>query len=243
MYKCLNVYIFPPTPDFNTDHRVPQHLPKLVILAAPTHRSGLHIQSTACNFCQHSIKKRGNYIIQTSLIKGYLVTSQKLLFEDRKCFKIPSCDLKNTDISYRLFTLEKLGCGSNTNWSQQQGGNWLPWRTKPVLSRCRVPYKGPHEKRVWDSMISYTSMFLNLINNAERFCLNLHFTGSRKSHCCCLIPGNPEANVLTNVCLTVSAPWGKKLYLDPKWDLHQFRFLWWSRIKQRNRISEIEILV
>lgn len=146
MYKCLNFYIFPPTPDLNTDHGVPQHLPELVIPAAPTHRSGLDIQSTACNFCQHSIEKMGNYIIQTSLIKGYLVTSQKLVFEDGKCFKIPSCDLKNTDISYRLFTPEQLGCGRNTNWSQQRGGNGFPWRNEPVLCRCRAPHKGPHEK-------------------------------------------------------------------------------------------------
>lgn len=83
-------------------------------------------------------------------------------------------------IRYRLFTPEQLGCGSNTNWSQQRGGNWLPWRNKPVLSRCRIPYKGPHERCVRDSMISYTSTFLNLINKAERFCLDLLFTGSRK---------------------------------------------------------------
>lgn len=223
MYKCLNFYIFPPTPDFNTDHEVPQHLPKLVILAAPTHRSGLHIQSPACNFCQHSIEKRGNYIIQTSLIKGYLVTSQKLLFEDRKCFKIPSCDPKNTDISYRLSTLERLGCGSNTNWSQQRGGNWLPWRNKPVLCRCRLPYKGPHEKCVWDSMISYTSMFLNLINNAESFCLNLHFTGNRKEATAAVSSQEIQRPVSSQMCLTISVPWGKKLYLDPESDFMVIR--------------------
>lgn len=158
-------------------------------------------------------------------MKGYLVTPQKLVCEDGKCFTIPSCDLKNTDISCRLFTPEQLGCGSNTKWFQQQGGNWLPWRNKPVLCRCRVPYKGPHEKCVWDSMVSYTSVFLNLINNAERLCLNLHFTGSRKEATAAVSPQEIQRPMSPQMCASpLVFLWGKELDLDPKSDLHQFRF-------------------
>lgn len=83
----------------------------------------------------------------------------------------------------------------------------------------RVPYKGPHEKCVWDSMV------LNLINNAERFCLNLHFTGSRKEATAAVSSQEIQRPMSPQKCASPSVfLWGKEMHLDPKSDLHQFRF-------------------
>lgn len=74
-------------------------------------------------------------------------------------------------------------------------------------------------------MATYTSMFLNLISNAERFCLNFHFTGSRKEATAAVLSHEIQRPTSPQMCASpLVLLWGKKLHLDPKSDLHQFRF-------------------
>lgn len=123
-------------------------------------------------------------------------------------------------------------------WQQHQmvpaaRWNWLPWRNKPVLCRCRIPCKGPHEKWAWDSVISYTPMFLNLINNAERFCLNLHFTGSRKEATAAAVSSQEIQRKMSHKCVpTISFTLKEEALLGSQVRLASIQILWWSRTKQ-----------
>lgn len=104
-------------------------------------------------------------------------------------------------------------------------GIGFPEGTNQFSGLFRVPYKGPQEKCVWDSMVSYTSMFLNLINNAGRFYLNLHFTGRREEATAAVSSQETQRPMSPQMCASpLVFLWGKELYLDPKSDLHQFRF-------------------
>lgn len=53
-------------------------------------------------------EKIGNYVIQTSSIKGHLVTLQKSVFEEGKCFTITRCDLKKKNILALRLTVDYL---------------------------------------------------------------------------------------------------------------------------------------
>lgn len=75
-------------------------------------------------------------------------------------------------------------------------------------------------------MISYTPMFLNVINNAERFCLNLHFTGGRKEASAAVSSQEIQRPSPHRCVPTIGVSFRDKVAFGPQVRLASIQILW-----------------